>query len=169
MSENVQNTEFAARCAALWNVMAAMTTVDRFHQNIQHHPKSVFLGHADVTICVGNIFAWKVRGVIVKMLNGKAHLDFPQEQGANGKYYPNTFPKDNPQGYGGAETRTVLTTIIFSHEGVKAAMQEAANRPSPIATSAPAAGHPIPAVIDAGLGAQQVAPGAAAIANPFEA
>lgn len=164
MSTNTQDPNFQAKCKALWDVMARFTSIDRFHENIRIHEKSVFLGYADVTIGVGQLFSWKVRGVSVKLLNGKAHLDMPTERGADGKYYPQTFPKS-------AETRTVLTTITFGDERVKQAMQNAAN----LAAQQPAqpqaaasAGVEVPAQVSAGVDAG-LPQADAGVPNPFEA
>lgn len=151
MSQNTQDPNFQASCAALWNQLAPHTSIDRFHEKINVREKSIFLGYADITIGVGPHFSWKVRGVNVKMLNGKAHLDFPSERGADGKYYPQTFPKT-------AETRKVLTTLVFNDERVKQAMQNAAE----LQAAAPA--EEIPASVEA-----EAAPAAAvAVPNPFE-
>ena len=150
MSTNTTDPNFVKRCGELWNVMVGHTTLDRFHENIKVREKSVFLGYADLTIGVGQLFSWKVRGVSVKLINGKPHLDMPSERGADGKYYPQTFPKT-------AETRTVLTTVVFSDARIQAAMENAANQ-APVSNDASANDAEIPAEIPAA---------APQIANPF--
>lgn len=112
------------RCAALWNQMAPYTTIDRFHENIKVREKSVFLGHVEVTLGMGPLFAWKSRGIAVKLLNGKPHIDPHAEQGSDGKYYPTNFPKT-------PEAREVITTLIFQNEQILQAMQKAAEAPAP--------------------------------------
>lgn len=152
MSQNTQSPEFRARCAQLWKAIAQYTTLDRFHEQITRREKSVFLGYADITLGVLGLFGWKIRGVPVKMLNGKPHLDMPSEKGADGKWYPITFPKN-------AETREVLTTFIFSRPEVAAAMANAEK----VAVEQPAAGDEVGAYVDAGT-----PPANAGIPNPFE-
>lgn len=108
--------------AKLWSALSI--SVDRFHAKIVVHPKSVFLGYADITILQPGLegFALKIRGVDVKMLKGNAHIDFPSERGADGVFYPQFFPKT-------AEMRAVLTTAIFADERVKDTVEAAANEP----------------------------------------
>ncbi len=131
-----------ALCASIWNLLAV--NIDRFHQNIVKHSKSVFLGYADVTL-VGREgtplegFAMKIRGVEVKNLKGNPHIDFPSERGANGTYYPICFPKT-------AETRMILVTALFGSDEVQAAIVASAEAPmadaadeTPAGASAPAA------------------------------
>ncbi len=154
MAQDMNDPNFKQLCGRLWNDFAPYTTIDRFHPKLAIHPKSTFLGYADVTLgfktACGHIVQWKLRGIEVKLLNGKQHLDMPSERSSDGNYYPQFFPKTPAD-------RVVLTTMIFTD----ARVTEAIN-------SIPAVEVPaeVPASIDAGEPAQGSV--AAAVANPFD-
>jgi hypothetical protein len=123
MAQDMNDPNFKKLCNDLWEDFAPHTTIDRFHEKIAVHEKSVFLGYADITLgfltrC-GHIVQWKLRGVEVKMLNGKSHLDMPSDKGADGNYYPQFFPKTPAD-------RVVLTTMVFSAPGIIASVENAA-------------------------------------------
>lgn len=161
MSQDMNDPKFLKLCNALWEDFAPYTTIDRFHEKIAVHEKSVFLGYADVTLgfltrC-GHIVQWKLRGIEVKMLNAKTHLDMPSDKGADGNYYPLFFPKTPAD-------RVVLTTMVFTHEGVKAAVENAtaaieASAPAQLATGEVAASVDAAEAHPNSVGAQT--------ANPF--
>ena len=153
MAQDMNDPNFKQLCAKLWSDFAPHTTIDRFHAKLAIHPKSTFLGYADVTLgfitrC-GHVVQWKLRGIEVKLLNGKQHLDMPSERSSDGNYYPQFFPKTPAD-------RVVLTTMVFTNQGVIDAIN------SIPAQDAPAE---VPASVDAG----EPAPGtvAAEVANPF--
>lgn len=149
MSEATQDPNFTKQCSELWNEMVQNTSLDRFHESITIHEKVVFLGHADVTLGIGEHFRWKVSGIQVKLLNGKSHLDFPSEKGSDGKYYPMSFPKT-------AQIRAVLTAMIFQNDEIQKACQNAAElvfKPAESELAAGAEGQPA---------------AAPAVPNPFE-
>ncbi|KKN09978.1 hypothetical protein LCGC14_1041160 [marine sediment metagenome] len=111
MAQDMNDPTFKQLCGKLWNDFAPHTTIDRFHSKLAIHPKSTFLGYADVTLgfmtrC-GHVAQWKLRGLEVKLLNGKQHLDMPSERSSDGKYYPQFFPKTPAD-------RAVLTTMVFT-------------------------------------------------------
>jgi len=111
-----------AVAAKLWDAMTV--GIDRFHLKLFPHPKSVFLGYADITLTIPQLegFALKVRGVGCKILKGNAMLEFKEELGADGEYYPQVFPKTH-------EMRAVLTTAIFAHKDVQEAVAAAGRLP----------------------------------------
>jgi DNA-binding cell septation regulator SpoVG len=111
-----------AVAAKLWD--AVRVELDRFHTNLVKHPKSVFLGYADITLTIPRLegFALKVRGIEIKLLKGNPFIAFPSERGADGTFYPQVFPKSG-------EMRAVLTTALFSDERVQAAVEAAAQMP----------------------------------------
>jgi hypothetical protein len=153
MAQDMNDPTFKQLCGKLWNDFAPHTTIDRFHAKLAIHPKSTFLGYADVTLgfitrC-GHVVQWKLRGIEVKLLNGKQHLDMPSERSSDGNYYPQFFPKTPAD-------RVVLTTMVFTNQGVIDAIN------SIPAQEAPAE---VPASIDAGEPAAGSV--AAAVANPF--
>lgn len=161
MAQDMNDPNFKAKCAAIWPTYANHTTIDRFHEKIAVHAKSVFLGYVDLTLGLilqgGHVAQWKLRGVEVKMLNGKAHLDMPSDKGADGNYYPQFFPKT-------AEDREIITTLVFSAPAIKQAVEnaqrviDAQSQPEPASTE-------LPASVDAGT----PEPGSigATVANPF--
>jgi len=85
----------------------------RFRHAPKVHAKSTFLGYADATLVVPGALGKdldlmiRIRGIQVKLLNGVARIDFPQERGSDGKYYPHLFPKS-------AESRVALTDAILA-------------------------------------------------------
>ncbi len=108
--------------SALWVAIAANSAIDAFHEKIYPHAKSIFLGYADITLGIptvgGHLFVFKVRGFGVKLLNGKPHLDMPQEESKteSGKFFPKAFPKT-------AIDRHLITTMIFADQRVKDAIE----------------------------------------------
>ncbi len=139
--------ELKAACAKLWNGMTV--SVDRFHAQIVVHPKSLFLGYADITFGVTDEILpglqFKVRGVEVKILKGNHNIGFYSEKGGDGVWYPQVFPKT-------PELREVLTAAIFSDQRIMDTIEAAANLPVEPATDADEAG---------------AAPAAASASNPF--
>ncbi len=123
MSQNMDDPQFKQECAKIWSDYAPHTTIDSFNGSIALHEKSTFLGYADVTLGIktasGHTSQWKLRGLEVKLLGGKPHLDMPQEKGSNGKWYPKFFPKS-------AADRVVITALVFSDSRVIAAIEQAA-------------------------------------------
>ena len=155
MAQDMNDPNFKKLCGALWNDFAPHTTIDRFHGKLSIHPKSTFLGYADVTLgfatqC-GHIVQWKLRGIEVKLLNGKQHLDMPSERSSDGQYYPQFFPKTPAD-------RVVLTTMVFTDARVTAVIES-------IPASEPAPSAEVPASIG-----EEPAPGsvAASVDNPFD-
>jgi len=126
----------------LWEALSN-SRVDRFHPKIVVHEKSVLFGYADVTIVVetanGVLCPVKLRGIVVKSLKGKPHIDMPAEKGGNGEFYDIFMPRS-------AAFRTVLTTLVFSDAEVQATIASAANAPAESAddagTSTPAGEQP---------------------------
>lgn len=121
--------------ALLWEDIAETgTRIDRFHQKIVHHEKSVLFGYADVTVVIrtahGALCPIKLRGLVVKSLKGEPRLDMPAEKGSDGEFYDQFMPRS-------AALRTVLTTFVFSDPEVQAAVKAAAQEP---AGEQPAAG-----------------------------
>ena len=90
-----------------------------FRAHIREHEKSTFLGYADATLVVPEALGKdldlmiRIRGLQVKILNGAARVDFPQEKGSNGVWYPHLFPKT-------AETRIALTEALCADRMVAA-------------------------------------------------
>ncbi len=153
MAQDMNDPTFKQLCGKLWNDFAPHTTIDRFHAKLAINPKSTFLGYADVTLgfitrC-GHVVQWKLRGIEVKLLNGKQHLDMPSERSSDGNYYPQFFPKTPAD-------RVVLTTMVFTNQGVIDAIN-----------SIPAQEVPaeVPASVDAGE--PEAGSVAASVANPF--
>ncbi len=153
MAQDMNDPNFKQLCARLWNDFAPHTTIDRFHPKLAIHPKSTFLGYADVTLgfktACGHVTQWKLRGIEVKLLNGKQHLDMPSERSSDGNYYPQFFPKTPAD-------RVVLTTMVFTD----ARVIEAIN-------SIPAV--EVPAEVPASIDAEGPVEGsvAAGVDNPF--
>jgi hypothetical protein len=91
----------------------------RFRAHVREHESSVFLGYADATLVVDGVLAEgadlkiRIRGIQVKLLNGKPRIDFPQERGEDGRWYPHLFPKN-------AETREALTSALLDDRMVRA-------------------------------------------------
>ena len=91
----------------------------RFRAHIREHDSSTFLGYADATLVVPSALgkdldlAIRVRGIQVKILNGSARIDFPEEQGRDGRWYPHLFPKTK-------ETRAALTEALLADRTVHA-------------------------------------------------
>lgn len=112
-------------CKKLWSTMDI--GLDTYHEHIRVHQKATFLGYADITFGVKPTLlpglTFKVRGVEVKLVNGKPMLGFPQELGSNGNWYPKCMPKSR-------ELREVLTLAIFEDARIKAAIQKSAELPA---------------------------------------
>ena len=112
-----------------------LSRVDRFHPKIVHREKSVLFGYADVTIVVetkrGVLFPIKLRGLVVKSLKGKPHVDMPAEKGADGEFYDQFMPRSSA-------LRTVITSFIHSDPEVQATVAASAEAPieGPASTSA---------------------------------
>lgn len=91
----------------------------RFRAHIREHEASTFLGYADATLvvpgCLGKDLDLKIRirGIQVKILNGSARIDFPEEQGNDGRWYPHLFPKTG-------ESRVALTDALLSDRMISA-------------------------------------------------
>jgi hypothetical protein len=123
--------------ALLWEDIQS-TNIDRWHENIVPHEKSVLFGYCDVTLVIrtasGVLCPVKLRGIVVKSLKGNPHLDMPAEKGGDGEYYEHFMPRS-------AALRTVLTTLIFQDEGVQATIANATEAPA----DAPAASAAAPA------------------------
>ncbi len=126
--------------ALLWESIAG-SRVDRFHAKIVPHEKSVLFGYADVTLTVktatGVIFPIKLRGLVVKSLKGRPHVDMPADKGSDGEYYDIFMPRS-------AALRAVLTALIFDDPEVAATIEQAATAPpageSTGTSTSPAAG-----------------------------
>jgi hypothetical protein len=155
MAQDMNDPNFKQLCANLWNDFAPHTTIDRFHAKLSIHPKSTFLGYADVTLgfktACGHIVQWKLRGIEVKLLNGKQHLDMPSERSSDGQYYPQFFPKTPAD-------RVVLTTMVFTDARVTEVIAS-------IPAQEPAPSAEIPASIGDEPAAGSVA---ASVGNPFD-
>jgi DNA-binding cell septation regulator SpoVG len=104
---------------------ALIVTIDRVKAHVKSNPKVEMLGFVDVSLtiptCAG--FAFKLRNLEVKILNGKPRIDTPSEKGSDGKWYPIYFPLS-------AETRAVLTAKVFAVQEVSNWVAEAAQRRS---------------------------------------
>lgn len=91
----------------------------RFRAHLREHENSTFLGYADATLVVPGVLAEKadlairIRGIQVKILNGKPRIDFPQEEAENGRYFPHLFPKS-------AKSRAALTDALLADRMVHA-------------------------------------------------
>lgn len=81
-----------------------------FRAGIREHGNCTFLGYADGTVVAGDL-RLRIRNLQVKILNGNPRVDFPQEKGTNGIWYPIVFPKN-------AETRRALTESLFQSDPV---------------------------------------------------
>ena len=93
----------------------------RFRAQITEHENSTFLGYADATLVVsecldGDDLEIRIRGIQVKILNGSARIDFPQERGNDGAYYPHLFPKTK-------ETRVALTKALLADRMINAVVR----------------------------------------------
>jgi len=98
-------------------------SIDRFHAHIVCKSKVQLLGFADVSLEVPSVpgFALKLRGIEVKVLNGKPRIDTPSERSkgaGDAQFYPIYFPKS-------AEMRAVLTARIFETQEVRNAVATA--------------------------------------------
>ncbi len=107
----------------LWDAIIRFTQIDRFHEKIVHHEKSVLFGYVDLTVvveCIGGVLLpIKLRGIIVKSLKGKFHLDMPAEKGADGVFYAAFMPRSSA-------LRTVLTTFCGKDTEILATIDTAA-------------------------------------------
>ena len=115
--------------SGLWNGMEVV--IDRFYPHLVRHAQVDFLGHADVTIDASKTLpglTLSLRGIQVKLLKGDARIDMKEEKGLDGKFYPSYFPRT-------AELRAVLTTRVFKHEAVLAAITAIQALPKPGATA----------------------------------
>ena len=91
---------------------AQVSFVDiRFRGARREHASSTFLGYADATLRVSvgdaSVLDLRIRGIELKVLNGRFRVDFKSEQGSDGKWYPLVFPKT-------AETREILTHAMLA-------------------------------------------------------
>jgi hypothetical protein len=126
--------------------------IDRFHTHIVCKSKVQLLGFADVSLEVPSVpgFALKLRGIEVKVLNGKPRIDTPSERSkgaGDAQFYPIYFPKS-------AEMRAVLTARIFETQEVSNAVATAEQQRTQGATptqtgSNPFAGNAQPVSNDA--------------------
>lgn len=116
--------------ALLWESIAAESRIDRFHEKIVVHDKSVLFGYADVTVVIatayGVILPIKLRGIVVKSLKGQPHIDMPAEKGADNQWYDHFMPRS-------ASFRAVLTSLIFADPEVAQTVERAAAAPPPVA------------------------------------
>lgn len=131
--------------AQLWE--KCQVKIERFYQHLRRHESVDFLGHADITLdasqptrdAQGNLvpgipgLVLTLRGLQVKLLKDKARVDMKEEKGQDGKFYPAFFPRTG-------ELRAVITTAVFQHENVLAAIEAVKQMPKPGATQAAAAG-----------------------------
>lgn len=118
--------------ALLWEAISE-SQVDRFHPKIVPHEKSVLFGYADVTLVVktalGVLFPIKLRGIAVKSLKGKPHVDMPADRGSDGEYYDIFMPRSGA-------LRACLTALIFDDPQVVATIELAAQAPAGESTGA---------------------------------
>lgn len=157
MAQDMKDPNFKQQCAQIWPDIANHSTIDKFTEKVAIHSKSVFLGYADVTfgakLASGHVTQYKLRGLEVKMLGGKPHIDPPSERGSDNKYYPHFFPKT-------AVDRQILTTLVFSDARIASAVQTAAAQieaqSQPAASDEPSTGEE---PVNGAVGAQ--------VANPF--
>ena len=139
-----QHTDRENESALLWESICGESRIDRFHEKIVPHEKSTLFGYADVTIVIatahGVTCPIKLRGLVVKSLKGRPHIDMPAEKGSDGDYYDQFMPRS-------AALRTVLTSLIFADPEVQATVQRASAAPAATAspTAAPVAGAAAPA------------------------
>lgn len=121
--------------ALLWEAICDHSKVERFHLNIVQHEKSVLFGYADVTLAIrtvtGVVCPVKLRGIVVKSLKGKAHIDMPADNAEGSKEFYDIFMPRS------AALRTVLTMLIFQDPEVIAAIAEAAGQPRETSTERP--------------------------------
>ena len=114
--------------------------IDRFHTHIVCKSKVQLLGFADVSLEIPSVpgFALKLRGIEVKVLNGKPRIETPSERskGAGDKqFYPIYFPKS-------AEMRAVLTARIFETQEVSNAVATAEQQRTSGATDTQTGSNP---------------------------
>jgi hypothetical protein len=114
-------------------------TIDRFHTHIVCKTKVQLLGFADVSLEIPSVpgFALKLRGIEVKVLNGKPRIDTPSERGkgTDKAFYPIYFPKS-------AEMRAVLTARIFETQEVSNAVATAEQQRTSGATDTQTGSNP---------------------------
>ncbi len=59
--------------------------------------KYTFLGYADATLVISaggtEVLKMRFRNMQLKVVNGVFRLDFAQEKGSDGNWYPTSFPK----------------------------------------------------------------------------
>lgn len=87
-----------------------------FRVCFRDHGNCKFLGYADGTV-VAEDLRLRIRGLQVKILNGKPRIDFLFEKAPNGVLYPICFPKS-------AETREALTQSLFEHPQISEMIEE---------------------------------------------
>ena len=117
--------------ALLWESICGESRIDRFHEKIVPHEKSTLFGYADVTIVIatahGVTCPIKFRGLVVKSLKGRPHIDMPADKGSDGDFYDQYMPRSKA-------LRTVLTSLIFADPEVQATVQRASAAPAATAT-----------------------------------
>jgi hypothetical protein len=114
--------------------------IDRFHAHIVCKSKVQLLGFADVSLEIPSVpgFALKLRGIEVKVLNGKPRIDTPSERSKGAgdtQFYPIYFPKS-------AEMRAVLTARIFETQEVSNAVATAEQQRTQGATDTQSGSNP---------------------------
>jgi hypothetical protein len=114
--------------------------IDRFHAHIVCKSKVQLLGFADVSLEIPSVpgFALKLRGIEVKVLNGKPRIDTPSERSKGAgdtQFYPIYFPKS-------AEMRAVLTARIFETQEVCNAVATAEQQRTQGATDTQSGSNP---------------------------
>jgi len=114
--------------------------IDRFHAHIVCKTKVQLLGFADVSLEIPSVpgFALKLRGIEVKVLNGKPRIDTPSERSKGAgdtQFYPIYFPKS-------AEMRAVLTARIFETQEVSNAVATAEQQRTSGATETQTGSNP---------------------------
>ena len=160
MSQDMNDPQFKKECALIWEDMSPHSSVDEVRSAIKIHPKSIFLGYVEITLgrklACGFVSKEKIRGIEIKILGGKPHLDFPGNKNkAEGKFYPpNVFPRT-------PHDRMVWTALVFGNPGVMALVNEA-NAIAEAAKTAPA----VPAASGFGSDESEMET-APAIPNPF--
>jgi hypothetical protein len=168
MSTNVESPEFKQKLGQLWAAIAPVTSIARVSGKIAHHEKSTFLGYVDLILGIptvaGHVSKVQIRGIGIKILNGKPNLQMPQERGEDGKYYPTTFTQT-------PEDRELWTAMIFADSRVQALVEQAVREAEAAATTAAAAvgvDLEIGASVASGQGAEPEAGSVAAqVGNPF--
>jgi len=143
--EHQNHEDVNQEAGLLWAAIIGESRVDRFWANFKKHPKSLFFGHADVTLVVetktGVKFPIKVRGIAVKTIKGKPNIGMPSEEGKDdagngtGEHYDIVMPRS-------AALRRVVTTLIFADEAVQATIADAAVRAERESDGAEPAGEP---------------------------